>query len=215
MPRYIWFKAAWSPNTLADTWTAIAAQRLDAKWRDDVLIPDLVPKDARITPMPEQVSKPKESRVNSRNVDTNGRSDESEKKVTPKTKDAARKGPCSFGCQVTTAKQQRTGKQQWNSVPSPSPWPGKQPGETLCKKCYDKALAINRRSAMAQAAVDIHRNAEKRRCTREEAGNAQACREPPNPPGDVTRSAEHADLEAKRSTLADCGNSRDALFKVV
>ena len=160
MPRYIWYKAVWTPNVLADTCTMMAAKRLDAKWRDDILVPDLVPKDARITELPKNAFSTSEGA---------GKTGEAQATATAAaaaatavtTKSKARTGPCSFGCETTTARQPRTGKPQWSSVPSPSPWPDKQPGETLCKKCYDKALALNKRKAMAQAVVAIHADAKR------------------------------------------------------
>ena len=53
------------------------------------------------------------------------------------TQERRLKGPCIFGCQTsgkTGALARRS--ERWHAVPSPSPWPGIEPGETLCMKCY-------------------------------------------------------------------------------
>ena len=52
-----------------------------------------------------------------------------------RTKKKAREGPCIFGCLGKVSPSQN-GALQWYAVPNPSPWPGIQPGEVLCKKCY-------------------------------------------------------------------------------
>ena len=46
-----------------------------------------------------------------------------------------RQGPCVFGCQPKATLSENSSV-QWYAVPEPSPWPGIQPGENLCKRCY-------------------------------------------------------------------------------
>ena len=46
-------------------------------------------------------------------------------------------GPCVFGCATSTHTNPRgKDREMWYRVPNPSPWPGVQHGEALCKKCY-------------------------------------------------------------------------------
>ena len=58
-------------------------------------------------------------------------------------KEAARSGPCIFGCLFTS--QVKAGRPVWKATPSPSPWASVAPGTTLCKKCYDRAMRAVRR----------------------------------------------------------------------
>ena len=61
------------------------------------------------------------------------------------------KGPCIFGCRTsgkTTALARRADR--WQAVPSPSPWPGIRPGETLCMKCYAWGVSNPRARARRQ-----------------------------------------------------------------
>ena len=53
-----------------------------------------------------------------------------------------RTGPCIFGCEPKATLSQN-GSVQWYGVADPSPWPGIQPGETICKRCYTWARAVS------------------------------------------------------------------------
>ena len=63
----------------------------------------------------------------------------------------ARQGPCIFGCLQSSGKSR--GKEQWFSVPAPSPWPGVDPGATLCRKCHNWARTAKRARVLRGAAV--------------------------------------------------------------
>jgi hypothetical protein len=61
----------------------------------------------------------------------------------------ARTGPCAFGCSTST--QTKNSKTVWMAVPNPSPWSTVLPGESLCRKCYDRAQRTAKRSRHATA----------------------------------------------------------------
>ena len=63
-------------------------------------------------------------------------------------------GPCIFGCRTSaqsTALARARGR--WYRVPDPPPWPGVQPGETLCSRCYGWGIGNPRARQRKQQCV--------------------------------------------------------------
>ena len=147
MPRYIWIKPAWREDPLLKTWEQLMAIRAGEEPRPDRLITNLQPFQI----LPQESKKPNKQEAAQTSEQAQQQQQQQQQQPPPpqqqqqevKRRRTALQGPCVFGCEATTERSR--GKQVWRRVPTPSPWASMKGGETICRKCYYRAMVILRK----------------------------------------------------------------------